>query len=170
LPSGSRKYISTYRKEFIELRRQERRSNKLNHLKEIGGNYVQGEFDCLKSKGGPVFVPSPIFVKFYELGDFLNALEDGFYDDYSHLDFLEIKEKYPELGEREVLETLVDLSGGDFKVNPSLRNIIDADGDFNMKLDLSDGIEKEEVIEHCEECCENCQARKLNGCQGCNSL
>jgi hypothetical protein len=88
-------------------------------------------------------------------------LEDGFYDDYSHLDLLEIKEEYPELGEREVLETLVDLAGGDFKVNPNMSNIVDADGDFNMKLDLNDGIEViEEFEEHCEDCCEDCQERK----------
>lgn len=47
-------------------------------------------FDCLHYPGGPFIVPTAFDPKFYERADILDAIEDGFYNDYNPIDTLEI--------------------------------------------------------------------------------
>lgn len=76
-------------------------------------------FDPLFIKGGPLFVSRVFSNSTYKddkSSNLLDKIEKGFYDDFDPYDMLEIKTKFPGLGPQEVLESLLDLSVGDYDV------------------------------------------------------
>ena len=71
-------------------------------------------YDCLLCPGGPLIVSSPFTFNYFDPVNFLNNIENGFYDDYDPYDNFEIFKKFDELGQSECLESLLDHSGADF--------------------------------------------------------
>lgn len=122
-------FKSASRTSYIEECRQSRRNAKLQCKDCCSFNCEEAIstsqqtlsiiFDPLFIKGGPLLVSrvfSNMTYKDDKSSNLLDKIEKGFYDDFDPYDMLEIKTKYPGLGPQEVLESLLDLSVGDYDV------------------------------------------------------